>query len=107
MALLSGIFGTAESKSLKSWDALVLQVNKLEPEYSKLNDEGLKAKTDEFRSKLASGQTLDDILPEAFAAIREASKRTLGERHFDVQLLGGIALHNGGIAEMRTGEPKL
>ena len=80
--------------------------NQLEPQIKPLTDEALRAKTEEFRARLKAGATLDDLLPEAFAVVREASLRTLGMRHFDVQLIGGIALHQGKIAEMRTGEGK-
>ena len=85
---------------------IVGQINALEKPYEALSDEALTAKTAEFRSRLAAGETLDDLLPEAFAAVREASKRTIGLRHYDVQLIGGMALHNGRISEMRTGEGK-
>ena len=78
----------------------------LEPALQALSDEALRAKTDEFRERLAAGETLDDIAPEAFAVVREAARRTLKMRHFDVQLIGGITLHDGRIAEMRTGEGK-
>ncbi|MGE5605083.1 MAG: preprotein translocase subunit SecA [Bacteroidota bacterium] len=81
-------------------------INQLEPEFEKLNDSELRAKTDEFKERLAAGETLDDILPEAFAVVREGAKRILGQRHFDVQLMGGIVLHEGKIAEMKTGEGK-
>ncbi|MGQ9780057.1 MAG: preprotein translocase subunit SecA [Bacillota bacterium] len=84
----------------------VQAINALEPEFERLTDAELRAKTDEFRRRLANGETLDDLLPEAFAAVREAAKRTLGQRHFDVQLMGGIVLHEGKIAEMKTGEGK-
>jgi len=84
----------------------VEEVNKLEPQFQSLSDEELRAKTEEFRSRLAGGETLDDILPEAFAAVREAARRTLGQRHFDVQVMGAIVLHEGKIAEMKTGEGK-
>jgi len=106
MAILSSIFGTAESKKVKSWGDLVSKINSLEKDFEGLSNEGIKDKTKEFREKLKDGSNLDGILPEAFALVREASKRTLKQRHFDVQLLGGIALHKGGIAEMRTGEGK-
>lgn len=105
MAFLSSLFG-GKTASLKKWEPIVARVNSLEPEYQKLTSGELKGKTLEFKERLDKGETLDDILPEAFAAVREASRRTLGERHFDVQLLGGIAMHGGGIAEMRTGEGK-
>ena len=82
------------------------KIEALEPEYRKLTDEQLKAKTAEFKERLSSGATMDDILPEAFATVREASDRVLGMRHFPVQLIGGIVLHQGRIAEMKTGEGK-
>ena len=85
---------------------IVEQINALEDDFIKLSDEELKNKTLEFRSRLKEGETLDDILPEAFATVREAAKRTLGQRHYDVQLIGGIVLHKGMIAEMKTGEGK-
>ena len=91
---------------MKRIQPIVDQINKLEPEMKKLSDDELKAKTPEFRSRLAKGETLEQILPEAFAACREASIRTLGMRHYDVQLIGGIILNRGSIAEMRTGEGK-
>lgn len=106
MSILGGIFGTAEARSLKKWGSLVEKINSLEESFSQLSKDELRAKTGEFKDRLSKGEDLESILPEAFAAVREASKRTLGERHFDVQLLGGIALHNRGIAEMRTGEGK-
>ena len=84
----------------------VADINKLENQYEKLSDEALAAKTPEFKQRLAKGETLDDILPEAFAVVRETSKRVLGLRHYDVQMIGGMALHAGNIAEMRTGEGK-
>src|SRR5487761_2057459 len=100
------VFGTANDRSLKAYQRRVPQINALEPAMEALSDEALRARTDEFRQRLAAGATLDDILPEAFAVVREASKRTLGQRHFDVQLLGGMVLHDGKIAEMKTGEGK-
>ncbi len=103
---LEKIFGTQNTRTLKKVWPFVHQVNALEPEMQKLSDEGLRAKTDEFKKKLAEGKTLDDILPEAFAVVREASRRTTKMRHFDVQVLGGAVLHNGSIAEMATGEGK-
>ncbi len=106
MAFLKSIFGTPEAKELKSWSPVVSKINELETGLSGLADEELRAKTDELRARLKKDESLDDLLPEAFALVREASRRTLGERHFDVQLLGGIALHKGNIAEMRTGEGK-
>ena len=106
MSILSRLFGDKNAQHLKTLQPLVSKINSLEPETEKLNNEQLKAKTKEFKSRLTKGETLDDILPEAFACVREAAKRTLGQRHFDVQLLGGIVLHRGEIAEMRTGEGK-
>ncbi len=98
--------GDPHKREIEKLSATVEQINQLEPEFEKLSDEALQAKTDEFRQRLAEGETLDDLLPEAFAAVREASKRTIGLRHYDVQLVGGIVLHQGKIAEMRTGEGK-
>lgn len=106
MAFLSSIFDSPEEKLLKSWEPLVERVNALESSLENLSPEELSGKTTEFRERLKKGETLDNILPEAFATIREAAKRTLGQRHFDVQILGGIALYKGGIAEMKTGEGK-
>src|SRR3989338_7485687 len=110
MSIISKIFGDANERYIKSLEPVVVQINELEKEYEKLSDGELKAETEEFRQRLngSSGEplSLDDILPEAFAVVREASKRTLGQRHFDVQLMGGIVLHQGKIAEMRTGEGK-
>ena len=100
------IFGSANERFVKKQNKIVQKINSLEPEMSALSDEELKAKTDEFRTRIKEGETLDDLLPEAFAVVREAAKRTLGQRHYDVQLIGGIVLHNGMIAEMKTGEGK-
>lgn len=100
------IFGTANNRFVKKQYKIVEQINALEDDFIKLSDEELKNKTLEFRSRLKEGETLDDILPEAFATVREAAKRTLGQRHYDVQLIGGIVLHKGMIAEMKTGEGK-
>jgi len=105
-ALARTLFGTANDRIVKGFDKPVAQINALEPEMVKLSDEQLKGKTVEFRDRLAKGETLDDLLPEAFATVREAAKRTLGQRHFDVQLKGGMVLHQGKIAEMKTGEGK-
>ena len=104
--LLKKIFGTRNDRELKRIGRLVAKINELEPEYQGLDDAALSAKTDEFRNRLTAGETLDALLPEAFAAAREAGVRALGMRHFDVQLVGGIVLHEGKIAEMRTGEGK-
>jgi preprotein translocase subunit SecA len=100
------VFGTANDRSLKAYQRRVPQINALEPAMEALSDEALRAKTAEFRERLAGGATLDDLQPEAFAAVREAARRTLGQRHFDVQLVGGMVLHDGKIAEMKTGEGK-
>jgi len=96
----------SNEKEIRRLEPIVDQVNALEPEFQKLSDAELRAKTGELKSRLGNGETLDDILPEAFAAVREAARRTIGERHFDVQLIGGMALHQGKIAEMKTGEGK-
>ena len=104
--LLTSIFGSRNDRLLKQYRQVVLKVNALEPSFEALSDDALRAKTVEFRTRVAGGETLDDLLPEAFAAIREGSKRTLKMRHFDVQLIGGMALNDGKIAEMRTGEGK-
>jgi preprotein translocase subunit SecA len=100
------IGGDPSKQAVDAYSDTVEKINKLEPEYEALSDEALKAKTAEFRQRLSAGETLDDLLPEAFAAVREASKRTIGLRPYDVQLMGGITLHKGRIAEMRTGEGK-
>src|SRR3990167_27046 len=105
-AVARTLFGTANDRIVKGFDKPVAKINALEPEMVKLSDEQLKGKTVEFRERLAKGETLDDLLPEAFATVREAAKRTLGQRHFDVQLKGGMVLHQGKIAEMKTGEGK-
>lgn len=101
-----GLFKSYSEKEVKRVKPIIEKINKLEPEMQQRSDEELKAKTEEFRKRLQEGSTLDDILPEAFAVVREASKRVLGMRHFDVQLIGGIILHQGRIAEMKTGEGK-
>ncbi len=100
------IFGSANERFVKKQYKIVEQINALEDSFSKLSDEELKNKTLEYRQRLKEGETLDDILPEAFATVREAAKRTLGQRHYDVQLIGGIVLHKGMISEMKTGEGK-
>jgi len=114
--ILRKLFGTSNDRQLKRLSRIVDSINDLEPDFKKLTDvepdfkkltdDELRAKTDEFRSRLANDDSLDDLLPEAFAAVREAAWRTLQMRHFDVQLLGAIVLHQGKIAEMRTGEGK-
>jgi preprotein translocase subunit SecA len=105
-ALARTLFGTANDRIVKGFDKPVARINALEPEFIKLSDEELRAKTPEFRDRLSKGEKLDDLLTEAFATVREAAKRTLGQRHFDVQLKGGMVLHQGKIAEMKTGEGK-
>ena len=107
MGLISFILGSDNRRHIKKLEAIANKIDKYEDEYRKLTDEQLKAKTAEFRDRLQNNyETLDDILPEAFAVVREAGDRVLGMRHFRVQLMGGIALHQGRIAEMRTGEGK-
>jgi len=106
MPFLKKIFGDSNQKYLKKLQPLVDKINSFENELEKIPDSALKAKTKNFKERLKKGETLDDILPEAFALVREAAKRTLNQRHFDVQLLGGIALHQGKIVEMKTGEGK-
>jgi preprotein translocase subunit SecA len=105
-SLARSLFGTANDRIVKGFDKPVAKINALEPALETLSDEQLRAKTQEFRERLAKGETLDDLLVEAFATVREAAKRTLGQRHFDVQLKGGMVLHQGKIAEMKTGEGK-
>ncbi len=104
--LLKRLFGTANDRTVKAFKKRVDRINALEPAVAALSDEQLRARTDEFRARLDKGETLDDLLEEAFATVREAAKRVLGQRHFDVQLVGGMVLHQGAIAEMRTGEGK-
>ena len=104
--ILTKVFGSRNERLLKTYDRNVERINALEPKLSPLSDEEIKAKTSEFRQRVANGETLDDLLPDAFAVVREAAKRTLAMRHFDVQLVGGMVLHAGKIAEMRTGEGK-
>jgi preprotein translocase subunit SecA len=104
--ILTKIFGSRNERLLKQYRGVVARINALEPEFEKLSDEALQAKTGEFRARFAQGATLEALLPEAFATVREASKRVMKMRHFDVQLIGGMVLHNGKVAEMRTGEGK-
>jgi preprotein translocase subunit SecA len=104
--LLKKVFGSRNDRLVKKMSKVVAEITALEPEVAKLSDVALRAKTAEFRDRLAAGASLDDLLQEAFAVVREAGKRTLGMRHFDVQLIGGMVLHDGRIAEMRTGEGK-
>ncbi len=105
-SLAKRLFGSANDRYIKTFDKTVAAVNALEPGLPTLTDEGLRARTDWLRQRLAAGEDLDDLLPDAFATVREAAKRTLGQRHYDVQLMGGIVLHRGMIAEMKTGEGK-
>ena len=105
-AIVKRIVGTKNERELKRMRPAIARINALEAEIQALTDAQLRLKTDEFRKRLADGETIEDILPEAFAVVREASGRTLGMRHFDVQLVGGIVLHEGRIAEMKTGEGK-
>src|SRR5215831_14457626 len=104
--LLAKVVGTQNERELKRLRPLVAQINALEPSVQGLSDEALRQKTDEFRQRFAKGETLDDLMPEAFAVVREAGRRVLNMRHFDVQLIGGAVLHTGKIAEMKTGEGK-
>ena len=106
MSFLSKIFGDPNEKFIKGLQPIIEKINSFAPEFEKFSAEQIKEKTKEFKERLQKGETLDDILPEAFALVREASKRTLNQRHFDVQLIGGIVLYQGKIAEMRTGEGK-
>lgn len=106
MSFLTKIFGDPNAKVLKDIQPIIDEINSLEPQIQALTDEALKKKTIEFKERLAKGETLDELLPEAFAVVREASKRVTGMRHFDVQLIGGVILHQGKISEMRTGEGK-
>ena len=106
MGLLDKILRAGEGRAIKELAKISVQVNKFEQEVSSLDDQSLRAKTDIFKERLNKGETLDSILPEAFAVVREAARRTLGQRHYDVQLMGGAALHKGNIAEMKTGEGK-
>ena len=103
---LTKIFGSRNDRLLKQYRKVVARINSMEPEYEKLSDDALRAKTQEFKDRVAKGESLDSILPEAFAVVREGSKRIMKMRHFDVQMLGGMALHHGKISEMRTGEGK-
>ncbi len=105
-SLAKRLFGSANDRIVKAHRKIVERINALEPELERLSDAELRARTDLFKERLAKGESLDDLLVEAFATVREAAKRTLGQRHFDVQLIGGIVLHKGGIAEMKTGEGK-
>ena len=106
LGIAKKIFGTENDRKLKKLRPLVASINALEPQFEKMTDDALKLKTEEYKKRHQDGETLEDLLPEAFATVREAAKRTLGQRHYDVQLIGGITLHRGEIAEMRTGEGK-
>src|ERR1041385_3685450 len=104
--LLAKVVGTQNDRELKRLRPLVAQINALDPSVQGLSDEALRQKTVEFRQRLVNGETLDQLMPEAFAVVREAGRRVLNMRHFDVQLVGGAVLHTGKIAEMKTGEGK-
>ena len=106
MGIFSLLYSDENAQALKCAEPIVAKVNALESVFTVLTDEELKAKTQEFKERITKGESLDSLAPEAFAAVREASRRTLGLRHFDVQLIGGMVLHKGDIAEMRTGEGK-
>ena len=106
VSVLQKVLGDPNEKALKKLTPFVTDINELEPEFQKMTDEELRGKTEEFRSRLSDGEALDDMVPEAFATIREAARRTLKQRHYDVQLIGGLVLHMGQIAEMKTGEGK-
>ena len=105
-SLARAVFGSQNDRSLKFYQRRVPQINALEPATAALSDDALRGRTSEFRDRLGRGETLDDLLAEAFAVVREAARRTLGMRHFDVQMIGGMVLHDGKIAEMKTGEGK-
>ena len=105
-AIASKVFGSLNERKLKKYGPVVAKINALEPEIAVLSDDELRARTEDFRARVQAGTELDDLIPEAFATVREAAKRTLGQRHFDVQLIGGMVLHEGRIAEMKTGEGK-
>src|SRR3954449_8480063 len=105
-ALARKIFGSSNERRIKAFQPRVDAINALEPELAKLSHEALRARTADFKKQVADGKSLDDILVPAFATVRDAAKRTIGQRHFDVQLIGGMILHEGRIAEMKTGEGK-
>src|SRR5262245_53899106 len=105
-ALFRKLFGSSNDRRVRSYQSRVQAIAALEPELAKLTDDELRARTAEFKKQLEEGKTLDDILVPAFATVREAGKRTLGQRHFDVQMIGGMILHEGRISEMKTGEGK-
>lgn len=106
MSIATKIFGTHSERELKRIEPIIKEIESLRPAMQALSDDELKAKTPEFKARLAKGETLDDILPEAFAVVREVSKRVLNMEHFRVQLIGGVILHQGRLAEMKTGEGK-
>ncbi len=106
LSKLSAVFGTANERQLKRIQPIVDAVNALEPKFQGMSDAEMRAETDRFRERLAAGETLEDILPEAFALVREAGRRFINMRQFDVQIIGGVVLHEGMIAEMKTGEGK-
>ena len=106
MSVFKRVLRSGEGRKLKALEALVPDINALEPEMEALSDDALRAKTGEFRAQLEQGVEVDDLLIDAFAVVREAAKRVLGQRHYDVQLVGGAALHLGWVAEMKTGEGK-
>ena len=106
VAILDKILRAGEGRALKQLEKIASEVNAHEATFSAMSDDELRSMTAKFKERLSQGEDLDDILPEAFAVVREASKRTLGQRHYDVQIMGGAALHRGNIAEMRTGEGK-
>src|SRR6201992_1576060 len=105
-SLAKQLFGSANERKIKPLWAVVAKINALEPRFQAMSNDELAAMTPAFRKRLEDGESLDDLLPEAFAVVREAAKRTLGQRHFDVQLVGGMVLHEGHISEMKTGEGK-
>ena len=106
LGIVKKIFGDANEREIKRMMKTVEQINQLEPLMMALTDEELSGKTQEFKNRLANGNTIDELLPEVFSVVRETSRRVLNKRHYDVQLIGGIVLHEGRIAEMRTGEGK-
>src|SRR6266571_42051 len=105
-AIARKLFGSANERRIRSYQPRVEAINALETDVEKLSDAALRARTDEFKKQVADGTSLDDVLVPAFATVREAAKRTIGQRHFDVQLVGGMILHEGRISEMKTGEGK-
>src|ERR1700738_2945571 len=105
-ALARKLFGSSNERRIKSYQPRVVGINALGQELEKLSDEALRTRTEAFKKQVAEGAALDDVLVEAFATVREAGKRTIGQRHFDVQLIGGMILHEGRISEMKTGEGK-